>query len=151
MCGIAGYAGRSPLNEERLESTLALMRHRGPDDQSRRAFRTPDGRYVELLHARLSIIDLDPRSNQPFQVGPKWMAYNGELYNYVEVRRELESRGVSLRTASDTEVLLAALAHEFDLFRERCGFAGNRIRRRNCDVAPLGEVTTLQWEVHVHN
>jgi len=107
MCGIAGYAGSSPLSEDRLERTLALMRHRGPDDQSRRSFRTPDGRFVELLHARLSIIDLDPRSNQPFQLGSKWMAYNGELYNYLEVRREL---GAAPRTASDTEVLLAALA-----------------------------------------
>src|SRR3954451_21657727 len=109
MCGIAGYVGRDALAGERVQRTLALMHHRGPDDASHRAFDTPDGRRVELLHTRLTIIDLDPRSNQPMEVGGRWIAFNGELYNYLEVRRELEAAGVSFRTGSDTEVLLSAL------------------------------------------
>ena len=111
MCGIAGFVGREPLADGALERTLGLMRHRGPDDQTHRRFETPDGRWVELLHARLTIIDLDPRSNQPFELGERFLAYNGELYNYVELRAELESLGVEFATTSDTEVMLAALAH----------------------------------------
>jgi asparagine synthase (glutamine-hydrolysing) len=109
MCGIAGHAGPRPLDTDRVARTLALMRHRGPDDQTHRGFTTPDGRHVDLLHARLSIIDLDPRSNQPFALDEAWMAYNGELYNYVEVRRRLEAAGHGFVTESDTEVLLRAL------------------------------------------
>src|SRR4051794_40047964 len=109
MCGIAGYSGEAPLDGARVRRALKLMRHRGPDDASHRAFDTPDGRRVELLHTRLTIIDLDPRSNQPMRIGDRWIAFNGELYNYVEVRRRLEAKGVAFRTSSDTEVLLAAL------------------------------------------
>lgn len=109
MCGIAGRAGPRPLDPERVARTLELMRHRGPDDQTHRGFQTPDGRHVDLLHARLSIIDLDPRSNQPLHLDGAWMAYNGELYNYVEVRKRLEDAGHGFVTESDTEVLLRAL------------------------------------------
>lgn len=111
MCGIAGYVGDAPLDGARVRRALELMRHRGPDDATHRAFDTPDGRRVELLHTRLTIIDLDPRSNQPLRVGDQWIAYNGELYNYVEVRRRLEDEGVGFRTSSDTEVMLSALVH----------------------------------------
>jgi asparagine synthase (glutamine-hydrolysing) len=109
VCGIAGHAGPRPLDPERVARTLELMRHRGPDDQTHRGFTTPDGRHVDLLHARLSIIDLDPRSNQPLHLDGAWMAYNGELYNYVEVRKRLEDAGHGFVTESDTEVLLRAL------------------------------------------
>lgn len=109
MCGIAGYVGTVELEPERLERTLALMRHRGPDHQAVEHRIIGSGRHVYLLNARLSIIDLDPRSNQPFAVGSKLLTYNGELYNYVELRRQLETRGEQFRTASDTEVLLRAI------------------------------------------
>jgi asparagine synthase (glutamine-hydrolysing) len=111
MCGIAGYVGPHPLGAACVQRALALMHHRGPDDADHRAFATPDGRHVDLLHTRLNIIDLDPRSNQPMRVGDRWIAFNGELYNYVEVQRRLEDEGVRFRTESDTEVLLAALVH----------------------------------------
>lgn len=107
MCGIAGHAGPSVLPGERIERTLSLMRHRGPDDQAHRGFTTPAGHHVDLLHGRLSIIDLDARANQPFRTGSTWLAYNGELYNYLEVRDEL--RDVQFRTTSDTEVVATAL------------------------------------------
>jgi len=109
MCGIAGYVGPYPLDGGRVRRALELMRHRGPDDSAHRTFGTPDGRHVELLHTRLTIIDLDPRSNQPMRLGDRWIAYNGELYNYLELRRRLEDGGREFRTSSDTEVMLAQL------------------------------------------
>jgi asparagine synthase (glutamine-hydrolysing) len=109
VCGIAGYVGPSPPGRERVEQTLALMRHRGPDDQTARHWTTADGRSVALLHSRLSIIDLGPQANQPFRRGSRWLAFNGELYNYLEVRKRLLARGVCFETASDTEVLSAAI------------------------------------------
>lgn len=110
MCGVAGFVGRERLEPQAVERTLALMRHRGPDDASHRAWDPPGGGRVELLHTRLTIIDLDPRSNQPFRYGDNWLAFNGELYNYLEVRRRLEAGGATFATTSDTEVLAAALA-----------------------------------------
>jgi asparagine synthase (glutamine-hydrolysing) len=85
------------------------MRRRGPDHAAERHWTTPDGRHVHLLHSRLSIIDLDERANQPLRVGHKWIAFNGELYNYVEVRAELARAGQAFVTSSDTEGLLAAI------------------------------------------
>jgi asparagine synthase (glutamine-hydrolysing) len=106
VCGIAGYIGPRRLDEARIDATLALMRRRGPDHAAHRRFTTPDGRSVDLLHTRLSIVDLDPRSNQPFGYDGLWLALNGEIYNYVELRAEL---GHHLHTTSDTEVLVHAL------------------------------------------
>jgi asparagine synthase (glutamine-hydrolysing) len=109
MCGIAGYTGNRELDPGRIERTLELMRHRGPDKLAHRGWRGPQGRRVELLHARLSIIDLDHRSDQPLQVGSNWTVYNGELYNYLELQRSLAADGVEFRTRSDTEVMLALI------------------------------------------
>lgn len=107
MCGIAGYIGKSTVDAARVGRTLALMRNRGPDHQACAAFR--DGETnVLLLHSRLSIVDLDARANQPFTCGDCTLVFNGEIYNYVELRRELEQRGVRFATESDTEVLLQA-------------------------------------------
>jgi asparagine synthase (glutamine-hydrolysing) len=116
MCGIAGYWGSKPPSDEAVQGTLELMRRRGPDDQ--RAWRTvaAEGNQVVLLHSRLSIIDLDPRSNQPYTIGNTTLVYNGEIYNYVELREQLIKRGIELRTASDTEVLL----HYYRLYGEEC-------------------------------
>jgi asparagine synthase (glutamine-hydrolysing) len=111
MCGIAGYAGPHPPGRDRIERALALLRHRGPDHAAYREFTTPDGRHVTLMYVRLSIIDLDPRANQPLRAGPLWLTYNGELYNYLEVRSRLEREGVEFGTQSDTEVLAKALEH----------------------------------------
>lgn len=110
MCGIAGYLGRRPIEDDRVTSCLALMRRRGPDAADVYRYELPDRRRLTLLHSRLSIIDLDTRSNQPFRAGGNVIAYNGELYNYVELRHGLEREGERLVTASDTEVLLRSLA-----------------------------------------
>lgn len=108
MCGIAGYWGLTPPSEMAVRRTLELMKRRGPDDQ--RAFYADagNGRAVQLLFARLSIIDLDARANQPFTIGSMTIVFNGEIYNYVELRACLERKGIRFRTTSDTEVLLQA-------------------------------------------
>ena len=108
MCGIAGYFGDKELDSRRVDACLALMRRRGPDSRATRHFAAKNG-HVHLLFSRLSIIDLDPRSNQPMQRGSDWIVFNGELYNFVERRAELERRGIALRTRSDTEVMLASV------------------------------------------
>jgi asparagine synthase (glutamine-hydrolysing) len=109
MCGIAGYHGSTPVPPARVEACLALMRRRGPDNLEHRMWVTPGGTHTCLLHSRLSIIDLDPRANQPMRFGSSWIVFNGELYNYLERRQGLERDGVALRTQSDTEVMLASL------------------------------------------
>ncbi|MBM3461239.1 MAG: asparagine synthase (glutamine-hydrolyzing) [Armatimonadetes bacterium] len=109
MCGIAGYFGTRAIDPARIDETLARMRRRGPDHAEWRRFEGPAGRMLTLLHSRLNIIDLDARSNQPFQDGSHSIAFNGELYNYLEVRESLAREGHSFHTTSDTEVLLRVL------------------------------------------
>ena len=105
MCGIAGYIGREAVDEGRVRAALGLMNHRGPDHQASLSVAHGENN-VALLHSRLSIIDLDPRSNQPFTLGDCTLVFNGEIYNYLELRELLEAKGISFRTESDTEVLL---------------------------------------------
>ena len=103
MCGILGVYGE--VGESRFQAALALMAHRGPDAHQC-FFR---GR-VSLGHRRLSIIDLREQANQPMvsSDGSHVIVYNGEVYNYRELRRELETLGCHFRTDSDTEVVLNA-------------------------------------------
>jgi asparagine synthase (glutamine-hydrolysing) len=105
MCGIAGYIGKRPIDESKIKLTLERMRNRGPDFQDYREHQHGDT-FIYLLHSRLSIIDLDARSHQPFTIDGCTIIYNGEIYNYVELRKDLEKRGVAFKTTSDTEVLL---------------------------------------------
>lgn len=119
MCGIAGYIGNTRPTEEALRATLALMRHRGPDHQGFRAF-TKGSTSIALLHARLGIIDLEQRSNQPFNLGSHWLIFNGEIYNYVELRKELQAEGVVFSTQSDTEVLAHILQRDGLKGLDRC-------------------------------
>ena len=99
---------------------MACMRRRGPDHQEYRHWSTRTGRNVYLLHSRLSIIDLDPRANQPMRHGDSWIVQNGELYNYVELREELTRDGVVFKTKSDTEVLLAVIDRQGEKALDRC-------------------------------
>lgn len=104
MCGIVGGIA---LEQNRLEQALQKIAHRGPDAQG--IYSSTD-RRVLLGHVRLSIIDLNPAANQPMvchRTG-NVITFNGEIYNYRAVRRELEKNGWEFRTRSDTEVLLAA-------------------------------------------
>ncbi len=109
MCGIAGYFGTKTLEQKKLTLCIQKMLRRGPDSQAVRHWVNRAGRNMYLLHSRLSIIDLDQRANQPFHFAQKWLAFNGEMYNYREVRSWLESKGHTFQTTSDTEVFLQAL------------------------------------------
>lgn len=120
MCGIAGYSGARQIASDRIDGCLSLMRRRGPDHQAARHWVTPAGQHVHLLHSRLNIIDLDARANQPLKVDGRSIVYNGELYNYLELRRELTARGHVFATESDTEVLLRAIAEWGTDALDRC-------------------------------
>jgi len=105
MCGIAGYIGYQSIEQQQIDNTLRLMKNRGPDQQDYAAL-SHGATKIYLLHSRLSIIDLDPRSNQPFKREHVTLVFNGEIYNYLELRSDLEKSGVKFTTASDTEVLI---------------------------------------------
>lgn len=110
MCGILGFFTLDPISEfdQRIKESINALRHRGPDEQTHEQYQVSDGTLV-FGHARLSIIDLSPGGRQPKQSsdGRFSLIFNGEIYNYKELRRELESQGVPFHTNSDTEVLLA--------------------------------------------
>ena len=107
MCGIAGYIGKELIEENRINGTLSLMGRRGPDYNMFCNFKYHETN-IYLLHSRLSIIDLDQRSNQPFTIDEYTLVFNGEIYNYIEIREELKKKGHGFVTNSDTEVLLKA-------------------------------------------
>jgi asparagine synthase (glutamine-hydrolysing) len=100
MCGISGFNHRS---ESLIDAMNRALAHRGPDNASRYV----DDR-VSLGHRRLSIIDLSEQSNQPMSDpdGRFWLVYNGEIYNFRELRSELEAKGYTFRSRGDAEVLL---------------------------------------------
>jgi asparagine synthase (glutamine-hydrolysing) len=106
MCGICGILERdpaAPVDENRLRRMTDTLRHRGPDGEGVHV----DG-PLGFGHRRLSIIDLSDAGRQPMSTadGRLWIMLNGEIYNYKELRAELESRGHMFRSQTDTEVLL---------------------------------------------
>lgn len=105
MCGIAGVFALQGQTVERarLERMGQLLAHRGPDAQG-----VLQEGLLGLVHRRLSIIDLDPRSQQPMRIEHCLLIYNGEIYNYLELRAELQQLGHTFRTESDSEVLIRA-------------------------------------------
>lgn len=110
MCGILGFFTLDPISEfdQRIKESIYALRHRGPDEQTREQYQVAGGTLI-FGHARLSIIDLSPGGRQPKHSddGRFSLIFNGEIYNYKELRRELENRGIPFHTNSDTEVLLA--------------------------------------------
>lgn len=109
MCGICGVfefgkSGRA-VEEDTLIRMRDTMTHRGPDDAG--TYISPDGR-IGLGHRRLSIVDLSPAGRQPManEDGTIWITFNGEIYNHVRLRRDLEARGHVYRSRTDTETLL---------------------------------------------
>lgn len=111
MCGIVGYAGKNGETGLAAEMQLALrgLINRGPDGSGLHRINSADG-FVELGHARLAIIDRSSGGVQPMATrdGRYAVVFNGEVYNYLEVRASLKAEGCLFRTKSDTEVLLAA-------------------------------------------
>lgn len=142
MCGIAGiYSFKGKIENNWIKRMTDTLIHRGPDDEGFLAVNTetkeirpltgPDSqvagqrvetfdKYINLLlgHRRLSIIDISPSGHQPMSNEDKtiWIVYNGEIYNYLELRKELETLGYDFKTNTDTEVLLAA----YEQWQEKC-------------------------------
>ena len=111
MCGIAGIVNinNSKIDPGLVSNLSRSLEHRGPDNSSIHFISDS----VALVHTRLSIIDLNDRSNQPFssQDNRYSIVFNGEIYNYREIRKDLEGQGVNFTTEGDTEVLLEGFIH----------------------------------------
>ncbi len=142
MCGITGiFSFQKKIPPQWIYTMTNTLRHRGPDDEGYLAVNTfkndifelvgsdsrIEGRHIEafgenvnlfLGHRRLSIIDISPAGHQPMCNDDKtiWIVYNGEIYNYIELREELKSYGFSFKTASDTEVLIKS----YEKWGENC-------------------------------
>ncbi|MGC2831567.1 MAG: asparagine synthase (glutamine-hydrolyzing), partial [Candidatus Acidiferrum sp.] len=127
MCGIAGILAIEGFDPARLVSMTHLVKHRGPDGYGFVYFDLHSESPAECFHnhgtyptmdkpslgfgaRRLAILDLSPQGDQPMQIenGDLWITYNGEVYNYIEIRRELERVGRSFKSHTDTEVILSA-------------------------------------------
>ncbi|MBI5055811.1 MAG: asparagine synthase (glutamine-hydrolyzing) [Nitrospirae bacterium] len=135
MCGIFGFFSKSrKITTKELHMSLKALHHRGPDNAGVAIFKTPhpnplpqgereiqeafkyysaasvpDGEWSSLLaHKRLSIIDLSEAASQPMcnEDGTVWISYNGEIYNFQEIRSDLQSRGHTFKSRSDTEVII---------------------------------------------
>jgi asparagine synthase (glutamine-hydrolysing) len=122
MCGIAGIISINPqhVSTERLKRMTDAIAHRGPDAEG---FWLNENNTVGLGHRRLAIIDLTENGQQPMHFSgrevekPRYsITYNGEIYNYLELKEELKQKGYLFRTQSDTEVILAA----YDYWKEAC-------------------------------
>jgi asparagine synthase (glutamine-hydrolysing) len=121
MCGIFGIIGlKARVPSELLERATRSLAHRGPDDSGTVILRDSVDEEVEigLGNRRLAILDLSAHGHQPMNdpATGNWIVYNGEVYNFREVRRKLEREGLYFRSNSDTEVILKAYAH----WGERC-------------------------------
>jgi asparagine synthase (glutamine-hydrolysing) len=107
VCGICGVVGREPVDREALKRMTDALRHRGPDDEGFLVEEQPDGVAIGLGFRRLSIIDL-VSGNQPIgnEDGSVQVVFNGEIYNYRELRSDLEAHGHRFSTNTDTEVIV---------------------------------------------
>ncbi len=145
VCGIAGTVGGPAPDAEVLNAMAAAMAHRGPDGQG--VWHDAD---AGLAFRRLAIIDLDERSNQPLHLGPWHLVFNGEIYNYRELRDELRRAGHTFVTEGDGEVLLHAWDEWGEVALDRVNgmfaFAIWHDERRTLTLAadPFGE-KPLYW------
>src|SRR5208283_1086994 len=149
MCGIFGIIGRNArVPAEVLERATQSLAHRGPDDSGTVILHDSAREDVEigLGNRRLAILDLSPQGHQPMNdpATGNWIVYNGEVYNFREVRAKLEQAGLRFRSNSDTEVILKAYAHWGENclreFRGMFAFAIWDARRHRLFVArdPMG-------------
>jgi len=109
MCGICGYISKQHIDDSKLKSMRDTMQHRGPNDAGIWQSQI-NGYNVGLAHRRLSIIDLSSKGHQPMLSDDEKIVivFNGEIYNYYSLRRELTAKGYLFKSESDTEVILAA-------------------------------------------
>ena len=115
MCGLGAVVSKNQIEEAFFRRFCDRVKHRGPD-ASLCTFENLDRGWVALGHQRLSIIDRSKRSDQPFCVDDYIIIFNGEIYNYKEIRADLRQNGVCCETESDTEVLLRS----FIVWGEEC-------------------------------
>jgi asparagine synthase (glutamine-hydrolysing) len=113
MCGIVGILARNAeISPAVLEQATRSLAHRGPDDSGTVLLRVsqPESLEIGLGHRRLAILDLSPLGHQPMRdpATGNWIVFNGEIYNFRALRKELEAAGVTFQSQSDTEVILAA-------------------------------------------
>jgi asparagine synthase (glutamine-hydrolysing) len=119
MCGITGFVDlRKQTSKETLQSMTDSLVHRGPDGGSIEFFQK-ENYTVGLGHRRLAIIDVTNAANQPMQFENLWITFNGEIYNFQEVKNELIKLGHSFLTSSDTEVILHAYKEWGNAFVDR--------------------------------
>lgn len=107
MCGILGSVSNDRNSVKRFKAALQTLSHRGPDSEGMNEFELSKRKLI-LGQKRLAIIDLNPQSNQPMSdhTGHFWIIFNGEIYNYLELKSALKKKGHKFKTASDTEVIL---------------------------------------------
>jgi len=110
MCGISGIFLNKKADKKELEKTVDLMnkfqKRRGPDDEG--IFIDSSG--LGLGHCRLAIIDVSKAGHQPMEYKDLWITFNGEIYNFLELKKDLEEKGCKFKTKTDTEVILALYA-----------------------------------------
>ncbi len=108
MCGITGFVDfNKKTNKETLQNMTNVLHHRGPDDSGHNFFEN-DYANIGLGHRRLSILDLSKHGHQPMKFNHLEIVYNGEVYNFKEIRKELEKYNYTFESDSDTEVILKA-------------------------------------------
>ncbi len=119
MCGIGGIIGkRSPTIAKKI---IEKLKHRGPDSDG--FWLSDEGEFpITICHTRLSIIDLSTQGSQPFFSSDKRyvISFNGEIYNFIELKKELQKKGCVFKTKTDTEVLLLGLINEGPEFQLKC-------------------------------
>jgi len=158
MCGITGFYcfGRNQISSESLQAMTQTLSYRGPDDNGCAVFasnldaptlftdtetlaKSKSGR-VGLGHRRLSILDLSRRGHQPMSVANEkvWVVFNGEIYNYIEIREELKAKGYQFTSNTDTEVVLNSyLEWGKECFNRFNGMWGMAIYDRRSDIMIL--------------
>ena len=121
MCGICGFVSKSDTDHKTLAAMTDMLSHRGPDDAGT-WIGAVNGLYCGLGHRRLSVLDLSPSGHQPMttEEGDYSIVYNGEIYNYGVIRKELEAEGESFRSNTDTEVVLKGFRKWKEGLLDRC-------------------------------
>ncbi|MBI4712412.1 MAG: asparagine synthase (glutamine-hydrolyzing) [Planctomycetes bacterium] len=116
MCGICGIYSNEPVDKDVVKRMNDALAHRGPDDEG--IYLNQQSPFVGLANRRLSIIDLSPAGHQPMSNENQtiWITYNGEIYNYIELRSELQKLGHRFRSDTDTEVII----HAYEEWGEDC-------------------------------
>ena len=119
MCGLNFYLAKRDNHQLKkwIKDSREHIESRGPDNYSE-LFLESD--KIGFSHSRLAIVDLDERSNQPFKYKDYILLFNGEIYNFLKIKRELVNLGYSFKTTSDTEVLIIGYHHFKDEIFARC-------------------------------